>query len=173
MIRTTPTGGSSAVDCCLSPDVIQAISLLHQRQSRATQANTIERFDRALDELVRHPSRSGDPQKLANAAWGNAGKVVRDRSRRVIPYESDQHDWCTPHTDPYEAAAQRYFVSRIRRFLDRAPLPPRCRPILRALADGSEAQDIAAAAGIPVARARVRISQARAQAREKWKAWDC
>jgi DNA-directed RNA polymerase specialized sigma24 family protein len=162
--RTRAGGGPAAVPA-LSPDVIQALTILNARQARATRISVHERFDRCKDELLRHPGRSGEPHRLANQAWGNAGQVLRSRAARTgpLPTAWDEVPGTAQNVD--SVVAGRELEGRVADFIRREPLPERYRTVLGALLAGAEAEEIAVLTGEPLQRTRVHISRARAKAR--------
>lgn len=151
----------TAQEVTFSPESVEAYRLLQERSLRARTWISVERLERALDDVIRKPSRTGDPQKLANAAWGNAGKVVRDRATHMTRYNQDVHD--RPEEENVESLALE-----IQDSVDRSQMTPQERVILHALLEGWEATDIAQALHLPLNRVAVLISRTRKRARRVW-----
>src|SRR5690242_5090230 len=74
----TTLGGVDA-SIPFSLDVIQAIMILQRYCSTSINSITIEQYEHALDELIRHPQRVGNPKKIVYSALQNARKFTYDR----------------------------------------------------------------------------------------------
>ncbi len=165
MSDPTLTGGWPAAASGVSPDVARAIQIVNDRESRTARAYAQERFDRCKDELLRDPGRSGDPAKLVSRAWGNAGKVLRNRLRRQERYDEARHDRPDGAASVERAVEAAELRGRLVALVESAAMTASYRDALRRLLRGEDADDIAAAADIPVSRARVLVSRARQKIR--------
>lgn len=125
----------------------------------------LDRTDRALDELIRNPAKTGSPIGLARSARANALKVVRSRAA-TTEFSLDEDLHAEKRTRAESAAAYDPMVEF--ETLDWLASTPSVttgqRRLLTALADGCDADDIARAMGAPVQRMRERISRARTAA---------
>lgn len=138
----------------------QSAYLILQAQARNTHDDyTLERIDRALDEIVRNLSKTDPPEHQVRSALANAGKVMANR-RRLAPVVS--HEDLVTDVDAREDG---YDVVELRSWLETAPLPSPARTLLVALAAGADAKDLAAQQDVPVQRIRERIARARKSAR--------
>jgi hypothetical protein len=149
----------------LSQDVAEAYAILQRRLSRAQERArgwiAAERCERSLNELLRHPGRLGSPQKLANVAWGNAGKVVRARASRLEQYE----DGFPEVPDPDNLG---HLTVEVRDAIENAYLPQLDRTILDTLLAGGDTHDVTERVDMPLPRAAVRVSRARQRIRLAW-----
>ena len=151
----------------LSPEVAEAYAILQRRLSKAQgRPNSwiaIERCERALNELLRHPDHLGSPKKLANAAWGNAGKVVRARAYRLEQCEDGSPQ--APDLNSLD-----HLVIELRDAIECAQLPTIDRTMLAALLAGGDTRDVAKQVNMPLSRTAVRVSRARQKLRQVWAA---
>jgi len=168
----------------VTDDVVEAIAVLQRRCRRQGRNNPYwnERIERALDDLVAHPDRIGNPYHLARNALSNAGHLL-DR-RQELCQISLAGDLCTLDAicDLASRHAERRVPSRprsataddapvqsaigLRLQLDRSPLSAADRWLLGKLADGTTSAELAEQLDVPAPRVRVRISHARRRARE-------
>jgi hypothetical protein len=163
--------GHDGPNVLLSSDTARAISILHARHNRGTRPDghravpsvTLDRLDRALDELVAHPDRVGDPAKLADAAWGNAGKVVRARNAVTKTTADDLDDHAAPSVDHVDL-----LLFEVCDVIRRSSLGDRDRAIISMLIVGGDADDVAAVFRSSVTQSRVWVSRARRRARAAW-----
>lgn len=151
----------------LSPDVAEAYAILQRRLSKSQERPdgwiAVERCERSLNELLRHPSRLGSPGKLANAAWGNAGKVVRARMSRL-----EQCEEGSPQApDPDNLG---HLIIELHDAIESVDLSPMDQTIIDVLLAGGDSHDIAVHMGMPLPRAAVRVSRARRRVRVAWDA---
>lgn len=154
-----------------SPDIVRAIGILHDRYDRATRREsgdavrsaTLDRLDRALDELIAHSDRKGDPAKLANCAWGNAGKVVRRRAA-VVSTNATLADYADPGLD----SAVEQLLFEMQDAIGRSPVGDCDRLIVSILIDGGDAGNVAEVLHTPVTQSRVWVSRARSRVRAVW-----
>ncbi len=158
------TAGGAPVSASLSADVIQAITILQKYCLAATNTVTMEQYEHGLDELIRHPHRIGNPQKMVLSALKNGRKFTYDRLR-IAPVTSYQEE-LDERADSY--AEEYQLTCDIGSLIDRSEVEPRDQKILRSLLAGYEAEDIAKAAHVPLARAQVWISRARKRASKLW-----
>lgn len=161
---STTTLSDAGVSTPLSPEVIQAITILQKYCSASIKTTTIEQFEHALDELLRNPKQVGDPKRIAYSAVRNARKFTYERLKIVplVPYEETIDS-------PIDSSAEEYqLVSDIGDFVNHSISDQRDQKILRALLAGYQADDIAKAMNVPLARAQVWISRARKRAARAW-----
>lgn len=151
----------TAQQATFSPESVEAYRLLQEKSSRARTWIGVERCERALNEVLRKPSRTGSAQKLADAAWGNAGKVVRDRAKHMTHFNQNVHD--RPDEENVELLALE-----IQDSMDRSQMTPQERIIVHALLDGWEVTDIAQILHLPPNRVAVSISRTRKRTRRAW-----
>jgi len=147
----------------MSPDVANAMSILQDRLIQSTRWITLERLERSLDELLRNPHRSGDPYKMANSAWGNAGKVVRRRLSHISSLDSEMVG-APASTDPLLLLQSREAICHLWELVDSPQMPARDREILRSLGEDAHIEEIADRQQVSVAYARVLVSRARLHA---------
>jgi len=185
---TTP--GESRISApSLSDDTVQAMLLTYERYTQATgragrvdkiSTTKLERFDRVLDELARHPARTGDPNKIVSNAWGNAGKVVRDHQRVMVRsyghLEDDEGGEEIRLTDEVRQSVARQAPSdqveqlemEVRDVLANASFSSRDLQIAELLMGGLGAEEVAAELNVAVPVAQVAVSRFRKRARRFW-----
>lgn len=189
-----PDGGAVAPAVSLSPAVAEALLILDTRYMRATRdergdisvtrdvsIGTLERIDRARDELLRHPNRAGDPEQLVSNAWGNAGKVIRDRITLLSGPRDGEEDEVSARKRALRIAElrERYGsrdeddlgVSLELEVLDvvaHASISSRDRQLVELLMVGVESDEIAERYGVSRSVAQVRASRARRRVQMAW-----
>jgi len=141
----------------MSSDVATAYRRLQLQLLSSSSYSHTERCERSLDELLRHFDRQGNPAKIANAAFGNAGKVVRSRLKRhtdlsliadIVPDSDVQAG--------YERVIMDDFCSGVWNSTS-----PRERLICTMLMDGYDAGEIASELNLKVTHVHVLISRIR------------
>ena len=136
-----------------------ALIRLYDQAKRTTDSFTLERIDRALDEIVRLNS-TDPPAWQVRSAMANASKVITARRQIVSPWPPDGSETSNARADGQEDAIE------LRSWLDRTSrITERQRRLLVLLAEGHDAVDVAALYYIPVLRAREQISRTRRAAR--------
>jgi DNA-directed RNA polymerase specialized sigma24 family protein len=181
-----PDGDDAAPASSLSPAIAEALLILDTRYMRATsndrgvRITTLERIDRARDELLRRPDREGDPEQLVSNAWGNAGKVIRNRITLLAgPRDGEVDEIAAEKRADRIATLQQRFGERdddsvatlaleIRDVVARASLPQRDKRIMELLMLGMQSNEIAGTCGVPRPVAQVWISRARGRAHTAW-----
>lgn len=136
-----------------------ALMSLYEQAKRTTDNFTLERIDRALDEIVRLNSAE-PPARQVRSAMANASKVIISRRETVTAetLEARQVDLPAPGGDED--------VIDLKEWLRRTPgVTDRQRTLLSRLADGHDAADLAAVYHIPADRMREQISRTRRAAR--------
>lgn len=136
-----------------------ALIRLYEQAEHTSDNFTLERIDRALDEIVRLNS-SNPPAWQVRSAMANASKVILGRRRTVLSesLEALQVDIAVPIGGED--------IVELQTWLHGTPeVNAGQRNVLSLLADGYEAADLAALHRIPVPRAREQISRARRAAR--------
>jgi hypothetical protein len=146
----------------MSPDVQVAYEEIQKRLLRATTPQLVERYELSLNEFLRQPGRSGDARRLINNAYGNAGKVVRQRLRRITAFDPAHHDF---RDESAEAEFQQPLFGC---FLDQTCPSQRDRMIGKMLLRGDEAAEVAATLSVTEANAHVLISRLRKRNRISW-----
>lgn len=154
----------------MHPDTASAVRILQDRLSAVEchDFRRAERYEAALDDLVRNPDRAGPVGHLVRNASSHGLKRTIRRAR-LAP----RHEPRAVVTDDGPMPAREVLVtddrvSQLR--LDLIDLVDRAfdgddrRSMLRLL-DGATVTDVATDTGVPVARLQVRISRARTRAR--------
>jgi hypothetical protein len=125
---------------------------------------TLDRLDRALNELVRNSEKTTPAAFQRRSAMANASKVLRDRVR-IAPIVSLDllldvgEDIYSSDSGSQRAAPD---ILDIHIWLETTPaLTSGQRAILQALASGEDAVSLAHRHHVPVERMRERISRAR------------
>ena len=116
---------------------------------------TIDRAERALDEVIRNPGNAKPAAHQVRSAWANAGKVLQNRRNLALQIPLD-----TPGLGLTELDGG-YDAVDIIDWLDQAAVSASDRTLMRSLAHGADARMLAEVEGIPVQRVRERISRAR------------
>ena len=168
----------------MTNDVVEAIAVLQRRCCSQGRNSPYwnERIERALDDLVAHPDRIGNPYHLARNALSNAGHLL-DRRQGVCQISlagdlctldamcdlasrnADRRIPCRPRPATTDDAPVQSAVD-LRLHLDRSPMSAGDRWVLGKLADGMTSAELAELLDVPAPRLRVRISHARRRARE-------
>lgn len=143
----------------LSGQAEAALMSLYEQAKRTTDNFTLERIDRALDEIVRLNS-TDPPERQVRSAMANASKVIRSRRETVSAetLEARQVEIAAPGGDED--------VIDMREWLRCTPgITDRQRTLLVQLADDHDAVDLSAVYSIPADRMREQISRTRRAAR--------
>ncbi|WP_406133174.1 hypothetical protein [Streptomyces zaomyceticus] len=150
----------------ISHPVKGAIFALQKRALATCDTYELDRIDRALDELLRNPSDASTPAPFrVRSAMGHAYEAL-ERRKTIAPSISLGEE----HAD-HGAMDHGYPVVEIVEWLRAEPgISHAQRVVLQALAHGDDAETLADRQGLPVPRARERISRARKQARQLWAA---
>jgi hypothetical protein len=156
-----------------SESSLGAYLYLQKRAHRQHDSYTIERIDRALDEIVNNPGRTDPVPFQVRSSMANAAKVIKARRviAPVIPLEAhDAHRSGGTSGDVASVSdASPYAVVETVAWLNGTRLvSPTQRALLLALVRGHDAATLAAASGVPVPRMRERIARARAAARRAY-----
>lgn len=146
----------------ISTQAQDAILILQSRAVNASDSYTLERIDRALDEIVRNPSKTDPPEHQVRSALANAAKII-DGRRKLAPEISDDDLMMNLSVDE-----DGYDLIDLRHWLETAQISVSHRSLLLALVEGAEVRELACQAGVPVERMRERISRARKNARLKY-----
>lgn len=109
----------------MNPDVVTAIVDIQNQAIRSQSSHFHERADLALDDLVRHPLRTGRPSHLKRNALSNALKAMR-RREKIINLVSEASVNFDEKSDPSLSRRDTgdYLKVEIEDFLDRARLKP-------------------------------------------------
>jgi DNA-binding CsgD family transcriptional regulator len=136
-----------------------ALIHLYERAQRATDSFTQERIDRALDEIVRVNS-TDPPAWQVRSAMANASKVITARYETISRWSVEAKEIDVPVSGSREDAIN------LRLWLhETARLTEGQRELVTQLADGHDAESIAALCHVSVLRAREQISRVRRNAR--------
>jgi DNA-binding CsgD family transcriptional regulator len=168
----------------MTDDVVAAIAILQERCRREGDRSPYwnERIERALDDLVRNPNRTGNPHHLVRNALSNAGQML-DRRRQLCSIQfvgtpadlevyldldhrgmlDGRRRLHTARPGSWDDAADHHRIA-VASWLAHAPLTRKDRRLLQLLAHGTEADEIAAHDNAPVHRVRVQVSRARQRA---------
>jgi len=138
-----------------SSEAQSAYLTLQSKALAAEDGYTIDRAERALDEILRNAGNTNPPAHQVRSAWANAGKVLDNRRRLVSQVPLD-----TPGLHIAEADGA-YDAVEVLDWLDRAAVSASDLIVLRSLALGADAATLADEEGVPVQRVRERISRAR------------
>src|SRR5581483_200603 len=155
----------------MHPDTAEAVRIL---QSRLRAAEThdfrrAERYEAALDDLVRSPDRPGPVGHLVRNAT-SYGRKRAVRRARIAP----RHDPKQIVTDDGVIDAPDLLIVDDRDaqlavdlhdLIDRSPLTPGDRRVMHTLLPAATTAEVAEATGTPRARLEVRVSRARARLR--------
>lgn len=132
-----------------------ALIRLYKRARRAQDDYTLERVDRALDEIIR-TDKPGLPEHRVSSALSTASNAIREQ-REVIAteyLEDLKEDVPVPGSEE-DVIDLMDWVARSR------SISHHHRDLLRLLADGWVAADMADVYGVPVLRMREEIARAR------------
>ncbi|WP_059170461.1 hypothetical protein [Bacillus sp. FJAT-27445] len=151
----------------MNHDVVEALLILYTKESKVNDIYTLEKIDRTLDELIRKANSTGDPQKLVNNFFGNAGNFLRKRSKyRKFTCENlnillDYDNSTNYHSHDEDKNMEIDYRNWVKKFIKNKRY---CR-ILLALCDGKNAEDIALLENVSLSQARVLINRAQGKAR--------
>lgn len=154
----------------ISASVLAAVIDLQQRALRSSDGFEIDRFERALDELLRNPKKTTPAAFQQRSALANAGKIAQAR-RLIAPTSAvDISDMGGEHVGvslpTIDGAVDEMDIHL---WLETTPsLNCEQRTLLRALASGEDANSLACRTGVSVQRMREQISRAR---RTGWTAY--
>jgi hypothetical protein len=149
----------------LTEQAQRALLMLTRRADKASDLFTLNRVDRAKDEIVRLNSSSPAPFQV-RSAWAHAGAVLRER-RALVP--SVQLGEVKPQDEP-GSEEMAFTAVETRQWLDTTPsLSKPQRDLLQNLALGIEAEALAFQRGISLPRMREQISRTRQRARTAYK----
>lgn len=146
----------------LSSSAAAAVAQLQQRAGETHDLYQLDRYDRAIDEVLRHPDKQTPAPFQCRSALANAAKVLKNRRDicRMTSLEA-QTTTLSDHVD--HVCGATVDVVDIHIWLETTPsLGADHRQLLQALAAGDDTWTLAAKHGVPVNRMRERISRARA-----------
>jgi hypothetical protein len=154
----------------MHPDTASAVRILQDRLSAVESHDfrRAERYEAALDDLVRNPDRAGPVGHLVRNASSYGLKRSVRRARLAPRHEpkavvTDEGPIASPEALVTDDRVLQLRVDLID-LVDRTFAGDDRRSMLRLL-DGATVADLATDVGIPVGRLQVRISRARARAR--------
>lgn len=154
----------------MHPDTADAVRILQERLRSAETRDfrRAERYEAALDDLVRNPGRSGPVGHLVRNATSHGRRRAVRRARLAPRHEPKPVIDDTPMT-PREVLVVDDTGSQLeielRDLIDRAPLQPADRLVMRDILGGATPADIAEKSNVPRGRLDVRVSRARARLR--------
>lgn len=138
-----------------------ALLLLHRRANKCHDTFELERFDRALDEIVRLNSEEPAPFQT-RSALAHASAVMC-RRRELAPCTALEK--LQPHQQPGKRD-MRYAMVEVLDWLRKTPeLTAEQRSLLLQVIEEDDLARLATCKGIPLPRVRERVSRARKQAR--------
>lgn len=146
-----------------SSQAASAYLTLQEQALSASDNYTVERIERALDEILRNPHKTSPPAFQVRSAIANAAKVIAGRRRLAPPISTD-----SPGVEVDEEEGG-YLAVEVMHWLGTASVTVAERAILRGLANGEDAETLAASRGVPVERMREKISRARKSAANHYK----
>ncbi len=145
-----------------------ALLSLQRRASYTADSYSLDRIDRALDEISRHVDNPRPAAFQIRSAYANAGKVIASR-RAIAPTASlDRPRADDPGSAAPDPGADEggYAAVELLDWLRMSPsLTTPERRLILDLSRGEDASSLASKYGVPIARIRERISRARATAR--------
>jgi hypothetical protein len=150
----------------IAVEAVSAVVLLHEKSRRTHQGYWLDRYEYALDECVRNPSRTSPATYQARSAVANAKKRIDCREQVAATCSLDHL-----HDSGFECASAEIpaLEVEILQWLETTSrITSAERGLLLRLARGEEAGSIADASGVPLHLMRQRISRARAAARAAW-----
>jgi hypothetical protein len=136
-----------------------ALLSLHGNATRMAGNFELERIDRALDEIVRLNSSDSHGRQV-RSAMANALKVITGRRKTVSRFSLETRDIDPAAAgDPTQLIDLRLWLRGTRRITEQQ------RRLLMLLADGYDADALAAMDQVPLPRMREQIARARKAAR--------
>lgn len=144
---------------CLTGQAEAALMRLYEQASHSTDNFTLERIDRALDEILRL-NGTEPPVRQVRSAMAHAYQVIRDRRRTVVPETLEAREIEPPNSGMDED------VIDLQEWLRSTPrVTGQQRNLLGLLANDPDAADLAAMYHVSVLRMREQISRTRRAAR--------
>lgn len=162
----------------LSQPVLAAVSDLQRRAIKAVDLFEIERIERALDEILRHPTSTKPASTQIYSSRGHASQSLTERRRILggaivaLVVESDDKE-------EYDARVVRAVTTIEPGFAEvefeqwlatTTSVTDRDRSFLRALAVGEDAASLAAVHGSPATIMSQRLSRVRRRGRTAYHA---
>ena len=161
----------------MTKDVFQAVQQLQQlsRDYFYSSPYWTERTDRALNSVLRNPSKSGNPHHLVRNTLSDARKILHRRNEicsftRIRTYDDDSGSDNSIETIADFHCENLETIWQYEDWLERACLNEKDKIILNLLLRGDEAQEVAKKLGITIVQARVQISRTRKRAKARWEA---
>ena len=152
----------------MSDTVTAAVRDLQKRAMRTTDSYELDRIERAMDEILRHPEDDHVPAKhLTRSALGHAYETLK-RRKEIAP----RTEVYTEYDEP-GYVEQGFHDAEILECIRVEPtFKQPDRAILLALALGADAEILAHPCGMSIPRMRERISRVRHSARACRAAWE-
>ena len=154
----------------MTQDVFQAVQELQRLSCRYFYSSPYltERTDRALDSLLRNPSKSGNPHHLVRNTLSDARKILHRRSEicsfiRIQTYDDDSGNDNSIETIADFHCDRSETILQYEDWLERASLEEKDKIIFKLLLRGDKSQEVAKKLGITILQARVQISRAKAR----------
>ena len=148
----------------MTPDVTQAVARLQACLRRTSKLHRAQLVEEALDILLAKPNRTGKPWHLVRNALSDAAKKLRARALLDATYAERVRASAAGTGDGLGALSVE-----LADFVDRG-IPEPHRTMIRLVAQGSGAEEIAVRENIPLPRARERLSRSRSFAVREWSA---
>lgn len=142
-------------------NVTHAVARLQARLRTSGGLRAEQQTEEALDLLLNQPNNSAAPHRQVRNAVSEAGKKLANRARLLT--DERKRALMSAGSSGQEAI----LALELADFIERG-VAPADAPLLAAAMTGGGAEDIAGELGIPLARARERLSRARTRAFPLW-----
>jgi DNA-directed RNA polymerase specialized sigma24 family protein len=161
----------------VTEDVIAAVAILQRAclSSKGQESYWAERYEFALDDLLRTPGRLGPPAHLVRNALSNASKKQARRQEVAaitqLPHGRTGQDGVEQAgVEPSTSDELEHLAVEIADCLNRASLRHPDRQVLALLMRGGTAGEVAARRGISLSLARVQVTRTQHRAGAAWQA---
>jgi hypothetical protein len=142
-------------------NVTHAVARLQARLQTSRGLRAEQQTEEALDLLLNQPLNSAAPHRQIRNAVSEAGKKLANRARLL----TDERKQALMSAGG--SGQEAFFALELADFIARG-VADADAPLLAAAMNGGGAEDIAGELGIPLARARERLSRARKRAFPLW-----
>jgi hypothetical protein len=155
----------------MHPDTAEAVRILQDRLRAAERHDfrRAERFEAALDDLVRNPDRPGPVGHLVRNATSYGRKRAVRRAQLAPRYDATPQAAADGESVTREVVVVDDTVAQLevdlRDLVDRAGLGPSDRTLVHLVLSGATVAEVADRSGVPRARLDVRLSRARTRLR--------
>jgi hypothetical protein len=145
----------------MHPNVTDAVASLQARLRTCRSIRAAEHTEEALDLLLNQPNNNAPPYRQIRNAISEAGKKLANRARLLT--EARMRELTAFGSNGLEGFLEIELTDFVGRGVVAAD-----GPLLAAAMRGGGAEEIACDLGIPIARARERLSRARGRAFPLW-----